>query len=144
MVATVHRLEPFTMAVVFSMDLDPGFHVKLCNEASLSDTVHGGMFMREQDAQSKAETAEIVKQLRESGSVNFEDGWIKLCVGMADVVAFLVEKAGEAKQEERYADEQRFKEMKSREEWQTRYETLRATLAEALGSRGPEIAAKVA
>lgn len=143
MTATVHRLEPYTMAVIFSTDADPGFQVKLCNEASLFETVHGGMFMRGADEQSRQETVGIVATLRESGSVDFEDGWIKLCVGMADVVALLVEKASEAKQEQRYADQQRFNELKEREEWQIKYEVLRAVLVEALGPRGPEIAAVV-
>lgn len=36
------------------------------------------------------------------------------------------------------------KEMKAKDEWATRYEALRAALADALGPNAPEIAAKVA
>src|SRR5688500_15287955 len=110
----VLRIEPHTMAVIFSMDAHPGWYVQLCNEANLFATVHAGMFMSDQSEQSRTETAGIVETLRESGSVDFEDGWIQLRVGMADVTAFLVAKATEAAQEARAEDLLRFEELKRR------------------------------
>src|SRR6185369_7095318 len=136
----VVRLEPHTMAVFFSCDVDPGFYVKLCNEASLLDTIHGGMFMKEQDADTRAEVASVVQALRESGDFNFEDGWISLRVGMADVTVFAMEKVKEAKENERYADKQRYEELKRREEAEGRFELLRQALTDALGPRAPDVA----
>lgn len=142
--SNITRLEPYTMAVFFSCDVDPGFYVKLCNDGSLLDTVHGGMFMKEQDAETREEVAGIVQALRESGRMAFEDGWIDLRIGMADVTAFIMEKMKEAKDEEHFADKQRYDELRRREETEGRYELLRQALTDALGPRAPEIAAKAA
>lgn len=100
--------------------------------------------MRGQDEQSRNEVAQIVTALRESGSMDFEDGWIQLRVGMNDTVAFLMEKVGEAKREERYADQQRFEELKRREKIDGKYAVLRSALRDALGDKATEIAAAAA
>lgn len=142
--SNITHLEPYAMVVFFSCDVDPGFYAKLCNDGSLLDTVHGGMFMKEQDAETREEVAGIVQVLRESGHMAFEDGWIDLRIGMSDVTAFIMEKMKEAKDEERFADKQRYDEMKRREETEGRYELLRQALADALGPRARDIAAKAA
>lgn len=135
------RLEPHSMAVFFSIDTDPGFAMKLCNDVSLFTTVHGGMFMKEQDAESRAEVADIVEKLRRGGDVAFEDGWISLRVGMADVASFLMQKTIETKQEERWADKQRFDEMKMKQVAEARHALLRQALVEALGDGAAALAA---
>ncbi len=131
------RLEPHSLAVFFSADADPGFIVKLCNDASLFDTVHCGMFMpgTPQDADTREEVAGIVDKLREGGDIAFEQGWVSLRIGLADATAFLMEKLGEAKQEERYADKQRYEELKRREAAEDKYEILRGALVLALGDK---------
>lgn len=136
----VVRLEPHTMAVFFSMDVDPGFYVKLCNDKSLFDTVLSGMFMREATGDDREEVERVVAALRETGSMSFEDGWIELRIGMADVTAFLVEKVGAAKQDERWADNQRFEELKRRQAAETRFGALRSALLDALGDDAPAVA----
>lgn len=144
MTNNVTRLEPNTMAVFFSMDVDPGFYVKLCNEGSLLSTVLNGLFMREPDEEGKAEAKRVADELRESGSVDFEDGWIALRVGMAEVTAFLMEKIGAAKQDERWSDQERYKELKAREAAETRFVALRAALLDALGGDAPKVVAAAA
>jgi hypothetical protein len=141
----VIRMEPNTIAVFFSMDAEPRWYVKLCNDATLFDTVHAGMWMNaEPTEQSRTETDGVLEDLRETGNVDFEDGWIQMRVGMAAVVEWLTGKAKEAADEASYEDKRRFEEMKRREEAEGRYELLRQALVDALGDRGPEIAAKAA
>lgn len=141
----VVRIEPNTIAVFFSMDADPRWYVKLCNDATLFETVHAGIWMTDvRNEQSQVETTGIVEGLRENGAVDFEDGWVQMRVGTAAIVEWLTAKVTEACNEERYADQQRFEELKRREAAEERYDLLRQALADALGPRGPEIAAKAA
>jgi hypothetical protein len=138
------RLEPHSMAIFYKIDVDPGFAMSLCSDVSLFNAVHRSMYgSNPPDPESRAEVVGVVEKLREGGNVGdvgFEDGWISLRVGMAEVTAFLMEKLGEAKQEERWADKQRYDMMKAREEVQTKYALLCQALVEALGDKGPEIA----
>jgi len=136
----VIRLEPHSMAVFWKVDVDPGFAMSLCSDVSLFDAVSLAMFMPPLDPGNRAEVQDIVDQLREGGDVNFEDAWISLRTGMAAVTAFLMAKTIEAKEEERWADRQRFEELKRREEAETRHALLRQALVEALGDKGPELA----
>src|SRR5580704_2168684 len=142
------RLEPHSMAIFYKIDVDPGFAMSLCSDVSLFNAVHRSMYGNNPpDPESRAEVVDIIEKLREGGSVGdvgFEDGWISLRVGMAEVTAFLMEKLGEAKQEERWADKQRYEELKAKEAAETRYALLSQALVEALGDKGPEIAKAVA
>ena len=126
----------------------PGFAMSLCSDASLFNAVHRSIYGNNPpDAESRAEVVGVVEKLREGGNVGdvgFEDGWISLRAGMAEVTAFLMEKLAEVKQEERWADKQRYDELKAKEAAQTKYELLRQALVEALGDNGPEIAARAA
>jgi hypothetical protein len=140
----VIRLEPFSMAVFSQIDVDPGFAVKLCNDVTLFSAVHDALFVGAPDDDTRAETADVVAKLRDVGDVAFEDGWISLRVGMTDVTAFLMEKLKEAKDEERWADRQRFNELKAKEEAEGRYALLRQALVDALGDKAAEIAARAA
>lgn len=135
----ITHLKPNTMALFYSIDGNPKFGVKLCHERGLFDAVRLVMFARDAE-EDREEINGYVKQLRESGGVDFEDGWLSLRVGMADVVAFLMSKIVEAKAEERYADNERFNELKRREEAETRYAALRAVLLDALGDKAPDLA----
>lgn len=140
----VIRLEPFSMAVFSKIDVDPGFAVKLCNDLTLFSAVHDAMFITLPDDDSRAETQTVVDALREAGDVAFEDGWISLRVGMTAVTAFLMEKLKEAKDEERWADEQRYKELKAKQEAEGRYALLRQALVQALGDNTAAIAEQAA
>jgi hypothetical protein len=144
----VIRLEPHSMAIFYKIDVDPGFAMSLCSDASLFNAVHRSMYGNNApDSESRAEVVGIIEKLREGGNVGdvgFEDGWISLRIGMADVTAFLMEKLGEAKQEERWADKQRYEELKAKEATKEKYALLRQALVDALGDKGPEIAAKAA
>ena len=63
---------------------------------------------------------------------------------MADVTAFLMEKLKEAKEEERYADGERYKELVRREEAETRFRGLQLALIDALGDKVLDLANKAA
>lgn len=140
------RLEPHSMAVFASIDVDPGFAMHLCSDASLFDTVHRAMFVfdSEPTTETRAEVIGMVETLRNAGAIEFEDGWIVLKRGMLEVTAFLMEKVAAAKAEERWADRQRYEEMKRREAAETAYAALRQALRDALGEKAAEIAARVA
>jgi len=144
MTPRIVRLEPHSMALFFKIDSDPGFGLKLCSDVSLFAAVHSAMFTRAPDDDSRAEVADVVAKLRDDGNVGFEDGWISLRTGMADVTALLMEKVAEAKEEERWADNQRFEEHKRRDAAETKYAALCHALREALGDRATEIAGKAA
>jgi ATP-dependent Zn protease len=136
------------MAVFCKTDTDPGFAMHLCSDATLFSTVHNVMFMKPAGDESRMEVQEIVDKLREgnssAGDVAFEDGWISLRVGMAEVTAFLMAKIKDAIEEERYADNQRFLEMRRRELAEGKYALLRQALVEALGDNAAGLAGKAA
>lgn len=135
----VVRIEPTPMTFFSKIDCDPGFSIKLCNEASLFETVRGALFFGVTDSEQTIEVAETVEQLKVGRDVAFEDGWMSLRIGMADVTAYLMQKITEAKEEERYADGQRYKELEARRETELRYTILRQALIEALGDRVVEL-----
>ncbi|SDC07487.1 hypothetical protein SAMN05216337_1001191 [Bradyrhizobium brasilense] len=136
------RLEPHSMAIFYKIDADPGFAIKLCSDATLFDAVNRSIFIGEPEPDQREEVQAAVDELRASGEVTFEDGWISLRVGMAEVTAFLMEQIGEIKLEEHWADKQRFEELKKREEAEGRYELLRQALVDALGDKVAGIAGK--
>jgi hypothetical protein len=138
------RLEPHSMAIFWKVDVDPGFAMKLCNDVSLFDAVHGTMFVGPQDAESRVEVAGIVERLRESGNIEFEDGWIMLRSGLANITGFLMDQIVEAREDERDADKQRFEELRRREAAEEKYALLRQALVEALGDNGAVLAVTVA
>src|SRR5581483_6771344 len=97
--AEIHRIEPNTAALFYSIDAEPKFAVTLCRDSTLFDAVRGTIFPVDGDL-SQEQHDEItghVRELRASGGVDFEDGWLALRVGMADVVAFLMEKVKDAR-----------------------------------------------
>lgn len=124
------------MAVFSSIDVDPGFDMKLCNDASLFDAVHLATFIGAPTDETRAEVEGIVDLLRADGDVHYADGWISLRLGMAAVATFLLAKLEEARRDERWADEQRFEELKLKQAAEARYDRLRQALREALGGDG--------
>lgn len=130
---------PPTMALFFSIDDDPKFGLKLCNDETLRDAVVSAMYL-DPAAADQEEVDRIVATLQgEEAGLDFEDGWLKLAVGMNEVTEFLMEKVKEAIAEERWSDEQRFKELQRREEAEGRYGLLRKALIEALGDQVPTV-----
>jgi hypothetical protein len=138
----VIRLEPHSAALFFSIDSDPGFGIKLCNDATLRLAVHEVLYgNRAPDADTRPDVAETV-ELREDGDVVFEEGWLKLRLGMKAVTDLLMDMVVEIKLDEHFADKRRFEECKRREEAETKYALLRQALVDALGDKKPEIAAR--
>jgi len=133
---------PPSLAIFHKIDVDPGFAVMLCTDASLQATINVALYASTEapDADCRAEAAEVMAELRQNGDVTWEDGWISLRVGLADVTSFVMEKMKEAREEERWADRQRYEELKKREDAETRYALLRQALADALGDKAAEIA----
>lgn len=140
----VIRLEPHSAAVFFSIDSDPGFGIRLCNDATLFSAVHQTVFNKAPDDESRDEVVDIVEALRATGGFDFEDGWIALRIGMAAVTEFLMEKVVEFKLDEHFADKRRFEELKKREAAEERYALLRQALVDALGEKAMAIAEQAA
>jgi hypothetical protein len=133
----VHALHPRdTMAVLYNIDDAPGFGLTLCNEQSLVGAVHAALFgAAVPTPESAREVTAVAEQLRESGSVDFEDSWIMLRVGMAGVVAYLMERLDEAKAEERFADQERAEAHRKAGEANSKYTDLCAVLSAAIGDK---------
>lgn len=132
------------IAYVFSHDGDEHgikFGVTLCTEDTLRAEVQkhldpGGERMEEFEAN--------MTELLEKGAVDFEDGWIVIKRGTAEIVDFLIYQLREAVAEEKGADQRRYEELKRRETAEARFAVLQSALLDALGPKAPEIAAKAA
>lgn len=140
----VVRMEPTPIALFAKIDADPGFSIKLCNEASLFQSVQESLFWGPINSEQLIEVAETVDKLKEGGDIAFEDGWMSLRIGMNAVTAFLMQKIKEAKEEERYADEQRYKELVARGQAEGRFRSLQHALIDAIGDKVLELAANTA
>lgn len=125
---------PPTMALFYSMDADPQVGVRLCTADRLIEAIASTMFSLEPDAKQWTECAALAVDLREKGEVQFEDGWLKLCIGLQAVTDFAMSKVKAAKADERHADRQRFNEMRRGDEAELRYAMLCCALKGALGS----------
>jgi hypothetical protein len=132
-----------TMAFFFSTDDKPKFGYALCNESTLTETILKQLYYQPTD-EHRTEAASLAAELLENLGTDFEDGWIALRVGMKDVTEFFMEKVTQERDEAEWADGERYKELVRRQEAERRYAELRDALADALGVKGPDIAAKAA
>lgn len=137
MSTTVHEIRaPVTLALFYSMDDDPKFGVLFCAAERLQATVQSVMFPGPDDLtppNAKEECERLAAELRQSGSVSFEDGWLELRTGLQDAVAFMMEKVKDARADERYADQQRADEHRRLQDVATKYAALCVSLQAALG-----------
>lgn len=146
---SVHKLDlppavP-TMALFCSIDGPPGFSVILTTAAVLNRAVSEALFLplpgRVLDSDQLAEVRHAADALRESGSLAFEDGWLRLCTGLTEITAFFMEKLADAKAEEKYADKRRYEEMKRADALAAKYAALRDALITAFGDNAPGVLA---
>jgi len=136
----VVTLEPHTAALFYSTDDLPKIAVALCNERTLVAAVVSVMFPSGvQTPADREQLSDYVTALRETGKIDFEDGWLELCSGMHAVVVFLLEQLKQACENERFADERRYKELHARKVVKEKYDALVEALIEALGDRAPTI-----
>lgn len=127
------------VAYIYSHDGDEHgikFDVQLCTEDTLRATVRKHLDPDEDDPEY---FAKLWADLSESGAYDFEDGWVVIKRGQ-EIVDFLIYQLREAKAEERYEGEQRFKEPQARQAAEAKYTQLREALAVALGPNAAEIA----
>ena len=125
------------VAYIYSHDGDEygvKFGVYLCSDDTLQATVRKHIDPDGTDP----DFGEFYDALIEAGSYDFEDGWIVIKRG-AEIVDFLIYQLREAKSEERFADEQRYKELRARETAEARYVHLRDALIAALGPNAPAV-----
>jgi len=128
------------MALFFKTDSAPGFHFELCNDVSIYPAVHRVLFgSGDGDA---AECKAILDELREKKVVTFEDGWIALCSGMAEVSAFIFGKCIEIKADEGWADKARVEAIQAKDAAEARYQALRCALLDALADKAASIIGK--
>lgn len=150
MSVSVHKLDlpPLTPTMVLfcSCDGPLGFGVIQTSAARLDQAVRDALFLplpggRVLDSDQVAEARHVAETLRESGNLAFEDGWLRLCSGLADITAFFMERLAEAKAEEAYADERRYEEMKRADALAAKYAALRDALITAFGDKAPGVLA---
>lgn len=140
MKATVHELQLTTakraptMALFFKIDGPPDFAFTLCEgEASLRAAVHEALFGNAKpDAMTVAEVAGAMSALQESGNIDFEDGWLSLRTGVAEVAAFMMEKVEAADKEMRDADGLRYEQFNRANTAEAKYSALCTALVLAL------------
>jgi hypothetical protein len=121
------------MLLILKDDSAVGFHTRVCSRETLTTAVFREMFGTVYAAEHHKEVADIVAGLLREGHVPFEDGWIELRTGIADVVAFFETRFAEAKAEEDFSDKQRCEELRRRQRAEADYQTLRDVLRVALG-----------
>jgi hypothetical protein len=139
MADNVVTLEPFTMALFYSIDVAPRVAVKLCSRRTLNGEVHAAMYLAEPTPETRAAVAGYVEQLLVVGVCEFEEGFLCLCSGIAAVTAYLMARLEGAVDDEIFADKRRFDELKAREVAEAKYAGLQAALIEALAEKAPAI-----
>ena len=132
---TVTDLKPYTMTLFAKSDAEPGFYAVHCRRETLFDAVkealHGPNAKDSQEIRDEVETC--IDTLLERGDDNFEDGWLSLRIGYTDSVAFAIQKAADARADEKWSDGERYKQHLRAEDARDRYEKLREALIDALG-----------
>lgn len=122
-----------TMALFSSVDDAPGFDMKLCDEATLEETVRKALFVGDATDEQREEARHIAAELKQNGSVHFEDGGLTLRFGIEDIAAWLMEKCiGHAK-EAKYSDERAAEAYREAEAAALKYKALADALRTALG-----------
>jgi uroporphyrinogen-III decarboxylase len=126
-----------THLIAFSDDSDIGFHCVTCTADLIGVSIAFGLFGKGPYSDDQIVEAEAAfRELTEKSRVEFEDGWITMDTGIADIVAFFTAKLKEAADEVRWADTERFSELQRRQAIQRAYTTLCTALSSALGPQG--------
>jgi hypothetical protein len=126
------------VAYIYSHDGDDHglkFSVSLCTEDTLRETVQKHLCPDGEDLEFPA----LFDALSESGGHDFEDGWVVVKRGCAEIVEFLIYQMREAKAEENYADTERAKEACRRVLAETKYAALCEALIGAIDTKAPTI-----
>ncbi|MGY4288847.1 hypothetical protein ACVWXO_008067 [Bradyrhizobium sp. LM2.7] len=121
--------------VILKDDSMIGFHTRICSRETLTTAVFREVFNVAFAAEHHKEVADIVAGLLREARVDFEDGWIELRTGVADVVSFFEMQLAEAKAEADFEDKRRYEELQGRQKAEADYRTLREALRLALGPR---------
>ncbi|MCK1568962.1 hypothetical protein IVB08_34455 [Bradyrhizobium sp. 173] len=121
------------MLLIAKDDSKIGFNARVCNRETLTVTVFQALFGVPFAAEHHKEVAEICAGLLKEGRFDFEDGWIELRTGVADVASFFTMQLQDAKEEEDAADKLRFEEMQKRKAAEKQYADLRDALSLAIG-----------
>ncbi len=135
-----------TAALFFSINDPPQtIGVTVCSDRTLNTAIAAAVFGGDVDTpDARDEVSRLVATLRESGHVEFDDGWLQLCVGVRAIVVFLMAQIRSAREDARYADQLRAAEHIRAAAVGKKYNDLRAALIEALGDRAPAIVQRAA
>lgn len=125
-----------TLCLFAKDDSAIGFHCRTCTAEGLTTAVFMDMFGVPFAAEHQEEVETVVAGLLLEGYSGFEDGWIDLRTGVDDIVSFFTAKMEEAKEEERFADQRRYEELRKRQTAEEYYATLCTALTRALGPAG--------
>ena len=128
----------------FSIDDAPRFGMALCTKETLAETIRKELWGGDLSDDDHKTIARWVEDLTETESIHFEDGWLALHVGIEAIAAELMRRCVEQYQEAGHADVECHKELVRREQAEARFNRLSEALRDALGDKGPEIAAKAA
>ena len=132
-----------TMAVFASIDDKPGFEMLPCTEATLWAAVRKAMFCCEDgdpiSDQHRSEIDGAVEALQQDGHISFEDGWLALRIGLAQVGTFAIHKARDIAEDRDFEDGRRYKQHLRAEAAEERYRLLREALIDALGPQADSL-----
>ncbi len=130
------------VALFYKIDAEPGFGLTICRDDEIDGAVREALFGKgDITAENATEIRETAAELLTSGRVDFEDGWLDLRNGMADAIAFVVERLNEARDDERFSDQRRADEQVRANASVIRYGQLRQALIEALGDKAAVVLA---
>lgn len=132
------------VALLFAIDDAPKFGMVLCEKDELAEAIKTNCWGSNLSEEDQATIADWAEQLLEKGFMDFEDGWLKLCVGTEAIAAELmrrvVEQYGETQYECNGAAEAGARAVRA----EAKLSELQKSLRDALGDKGPEIASAAA
>lgn len=131
-------------ALFFATDCAPRFGMELCTKESLAETIRKNLWGSNLSDDDHATIKEWSDALIEEGKIDFEDGWLGLFVGIEAITAELMRRCVEQYEETQYECRGAAEYGAAKVRAEERYNRLRDALRDALGDKGPEVAAKAA
>lgn len=132
------------VALLFAIDDAPKFGMVLCEKDDLAAAIQKNCWGSNLSDEDLATIVDWTEQLHKTGFIDFEDGWLKLCVGTEAIAAELMRRVVEQYGETQYECSGAADANAEAAVAKAKLAELQNALRSALGDKGPEIAAKVA
>jgi hypothetical protein len=132
------------LMLLFSIDDAPRFGMALCEKDGLAEVIKENCWGSNLSDEDQATVADWAEQLLEAGHIDFEDGWLKLCVGTEAIAAELMRRVVEQYKETQFECNGAAEADKRALTAEAKLEQLQIALRLALGDKGPQIAAQAA